>query len=349
MTVRAVLTVDLRKISRNIEKIKKITKRDIYAVLKANAYGMGAVKIAQYIEKQIGGICVATPQEGADLRRNGIKKPILVFDTFDSDDFAFCKSYDLIASIHTKEALQYLTKLNTDDIPKFSVAVDTGMNRFGLSYRADVRRDLSSSERKEKIVFLYTHYYKGEDEKAVEKQRILFEYFYKNNFENTGVFPLLSADNSSSVFSGFSKYDFCRVGLGLYGFFEKGTEIAVRITARILLIKTVDRGQSVGYDALYVAPSKKNIAVVSFGYADGYPVSLGGVGFVFVRGRRAPVVGKVCMDCLFIDVTEIPEAAVFDEVVVFGEENFRNFSDNGVLLYDFLCGVGPRVLKKYLC
>ena len=283
MRERSTLTVDVGKICENIEKIKRFSHSGIYAVLKANAYGMGAVEIARYIEKSVDGIFVATPQEGVELRKNDIRTKIWISGCFDKEDYEICRQFDMIASVHSFDTLGILETMPSDCIPRLSVAIDTGMSRFGFSCGNETDEITFSEKVRDRVVLAYTHLYDGGSVKTSEIQKKRFDWFCANNFDKHGITVEKSVDNSKSVFLGYAGYDHVRIGIGLYGFMRKGTKIAIRLTSKIVSIKNIERGDGVGYGAIYVSPCRKKIAVVSMGYADGYPTTLGNRGVAIVR------------------------------------------------------------------
>lgn len=371
--VRCYATVDLKAIIHNIEqvkaKIKKGTK--VMAVVKANAYGHGAVQVAKTLQNQVDYFGVATIGEAVELRKADIDTPILILGYTSPKQFEYVINYNVTQTIYTYEDGKYLdeTAKRLGKKGKYHIAVDTGMTRIGFS--ADYRIDDSIKQIKKLCelenvelegafthfscadMFDKTYYYK-------QKERIL-EFFEK--CEENGInIPIKHTSNSASIMEfDDMNLDMVRSGIITYGLYPSDevdcTKLklipAMEFKTHVVKINEVPSGEGVSYGATYVTKKPTRIATISVGYADGYKRSISNKGRVIINGQYANVIGRVCMDQMMVDISHIDNVNVEDVVTLFGHdgdafipvEEVAALSDS--FNYEYVCSVSERVKRIY--
>jgi alanine racemase len=370
-----VADVDLDAIAHNLKTISAFLKAEprepgasvpgIVAVVKANAYGHGAVPVASALEKAGATmLACADIEEAVALRRAGIGVEILVFGALGVSDVSGVFDYRLTPTISTPSAgraLQAAAAARGVRL-RYHLKIDTGMNRLGLRYDNLSRTlpELIASENLE-IAGLYTHFATADDPKnpLMEEQRTRFERV-RAHLAGQGIRPrLVHAANSAALLRDSRVwFDLVRPGLLLYGVVPPplastlSLRPALSLRSRLVAVKHIRAGEIVSYGARFVADRPTRIAVVPAGYADGLDTRLEGRGIALVRGRRAPVVGAVCMDMLMLDITDI-EAYPGDEVVFLGAQGGERIevremaSAIGTIPWEILCRLGSRIERRY--
>ncbi len=366
---RAWAEIDLDAIVNNLNIIKNITQQNIYAVVKADAYGHGAIQVAQALDKAGAfGFAVSNLLEAEELRFAGIDKPILILGYTPADcavrlansNISQCvMSYDYAQQLdfHAKKAgVTVITHLK----------LDTGMGRIGLNFRNE---DSFAIEEAEKILALknldtegiFMHFAVADSGEEADKEFTAEQYkrFLSavEKLEKKHPFKIKHCCNSAAMLGDFDKTSSAvRAGIILYGLSPSeelqppvGIKPAMSLHSVVSTIKTVEKNETVSYGRTYTAPSQKRIATIPAGYADGIPRLLSNRGNVIIRGQRARIVGRVCMDQLCVDVTEIKEVCTGDEVIIFGKE----LSVNEVaelaqtINYEIICGISKRIPRIY--
>lgn len=337
----------------------------IIAVVKANAYGHGAAEVGPALE-QAGAAMLACAdiEEGIVLRRAGVRVPIVVFGALGVSDLDGVFQHYLTPTISTPSAARALqaAAAKHGSILKCHLKIDTGMNRLGFRYD-NVARSLPevAASRNLSLEAVYTHFATADDPEspAFNMQRERFEET-SAALAAIGIAPRARhAANSAAILRDERVwYDFVRPGLLLYGIVPPplastiSLQPALSLHSRIVHVKGLRPGDGVGYGLRTVFDRPATIAVVPAGYADGLDRRLAGNGCMLVRGRRAPIVGSVCMDMTMIDVTGT-EVAPGDEVVIVGEQGgesigFREMAASiGSIPYELLCRVGARIERVY--
>jgi alanine racemase len=370
-----VADVDLDAIAHNLETISAFLQAEprassvpapgIVAVVKANAYGHGAVPVAQALENAGATmLACADIEEAVTLRRAGIGVEILVFGALGVSDVSGVFDYRLTPTISTPSAgraLQAAAAARGVTL-RYHLKIDTGMNRLGLRYDNLTRTlpELIASANLE-IDGLYTHFATADnpDSPLMEEQRTRFEQV-RAQLATEGVRPrLVHAANSAALLRDSRVwYDLVRPGLLLYGVVPPplASTIPLRpalsLRSRLVAVKHIRAGEIVSYGARFVADRPTRIAVVPAGYADGLDTRLEGRGMALVRGRRARVVGAVSMDMLMLDITDI-EAYPGDEVVFLGTQGDDRIdvremaSAIGTIPWEILCRLGSRIERRY--
>jgi alanine racemase len=338
----------------------------IIAVVKANAYGHGARRVAATLE-HAGAImlAVADIEEGVDLRKSGVRAPILIFGALSVSDLDGVFDHDLtptIASPATGQALQHAAEQRGATL-RYHLKIDTGMNRLGFRHD-NLRRTVPQllASRNLTLDAVHTHFGTADEpgNPLFDSQRTRFDASCRV-INELGAGPHLRHAANSAALLRDSRvwFDFVRPGLLLYGLVPPpiGSNIPLKpvmsLTSRVVAVKGVRVGETVGYGGRYVADRPVTLAVNPAGYADGLDRRLENHGFVLIRGQRAKIVGAVSMDMLTVDVTDIDGVDPGDEVVFLGSQgentiDAREMADwIGTIPYEILCRLGSRVERKY--
>ena len=370
---RIYASIDLDAVSSNLENMKKNIKEDtqIIAVLKADGYGHGAVPIAQHIEKipYIWGIAVACVEEGLALREAGIKKPVLILGYTFPEDYEIMIANDFRPTVFTWEMAVELSDAagKVGKTVKIHIKLDTGMSRIGYrNIEKDVPEILKISKLPNlEIEGVFTHFARADE---VSKDPAFAQLDKYNRFvaalEDAGLqIPMKHCSNSAAIMRmPEANMNAVRAGIILYGMYpsedvEKDTvplKPVMTLKSRIVYIKTVEEGTAISYGGTFVTKKTTKVATIPIGYADGYSRGLSSKGFVLIRGKRAPILGRVCMDQFMVDVTDIPEAKLHDEVTLIGADGDERITLeelgelSGRFNYEFACCISKRVPRIFV-
>ncbi len=376
MVRSTIADVDLDAVAHNFREIGRFLAAEppavegarppgILAVVKANAYGHGAGPVALALERA-GATMVACAdiEEAVSLRRAGLRAEILVFGALGVSDVTGVFDYRLTPTVSTPSAgraLQEAAERRGVRL-RYHLKIDTGMNRLGLRHDNLSRTlpPLAGSPNLE-LAGLYTHFATADmpEHPLMEVQRQRFERVRAELAAGGIQPPLVHAANSAALLRDSRVwYDLVRPGLLLYGLVPPPLAStldlvpALSLRSHVVAVKHIRPGESVSYGAHFVADRPTRIAVVPAGYADGIDMRLAGNGAVIVRGRRAPIVGAVCMDMLLIDMTDI-EAYPGDEVVILGRQGNERIdvremaASIGTIPWEILCRLGSRIERVY--
>lgn len=372
---RGYARIDLEAIDYNIDSMQKLLEKGtkIICVVKANGYGHGAVRIAMELEDKecIWGYATATAVEAMILRNNGIKKPILILGFVFPESYVEMIENEVRFSVFTKEMLQGIANIASILKKKayVHIKVDTGMSRIGLNTKEEGLNIAEAIVKNRHVVTegIFTHFARADeyDKKSAMKQLSTFENFVDTLEKRTGVhIPMHHCSNSAGIIE-FSeqnrKMDAVRAGITLYGLWpsdevskEKiSLKPALSFFTRITYLKTLDAGIEISYGGIYTTTKETRIATIPIGYADGYPRSLSNKGYVLIRGKRAPIVGRICMDQFMVDVTDIPECKQYDIVTLIGTDGDETITMeelgelSGKFNYEFVCGIADRIPRIY--
>ncbi len=336
----------------------------ILFVVKADAYGHGAVPLAKETERlRLKGNPVAdffgvsSVEEGAALRQAGIKTPILILGSlYPFNSFLEAARLNLIPTVSSLEGARqlYATGLKLKKRLAAHLKIDTGMGRVGVSpQNAFEVIDFFSKSRGAVLAGIYTHFSSAESDSGYTQLQIerLNQVLKNKGLKNGKI--LVHASNSAAVLNHpEANYDMVRVGGALYGLWP-GFKPLLSFKARIVFIKKIEKGASVGYGRTFRAPKSLRIATVCAGYADGVFRAQSNRGEVLVEGRRCKIVGTVTMDMLMIDVSEVSEARVGSEVVLIGEQGKERISAldaahfSNTISYEAVCAISRRVPRVY--
>ena len=335
---RAWIEINRNHLENNIKEIKKIIsdKTKIMAVVKANAYGHGIIPISKELNKLgIEDFAVATLEEGITLRQNHIKGNILILGYTHFDDIQYVTKYDLIQTIVDYEYAKRLNELKLDRKIKAHIKINTGMNRIGESYK-HIDKLLEIYKMKSlDILGTYTHLSvsdsdKVEDIEFTKNQIKSFDDCVKILKEKKCNVGKLHVQASYGVLNYPElTYDYVRIGIMMYGNKSSRKDITklkpdikpvLSLKARITSIKEINKDEAVGYGRSFIATNNIKVASVAIGYADGYPRNLSNHAKVMINGQAGPVIGRICMDQLMIDISNIGNVKVGDVVTLIGEE-----------------------------
>ena len=369
---RVYATVNLDAIVKNLENMKKNIQEDtkIIAVLKADGYVHGAVPIAKHIEPlpYLWGIAVATVEEGMILRKNGITKPILILGYTFSDDYDTIIEQEMRPAVFTLKMARELSKaaVRLKKPAKIHIKIDTGMSRIGyrnLEQAVPEILEISALDGIE-IEGIFTHFARADetDPAPAYQQMETFEQFIHALEEKGLSISVKHCSNSAGILRmKEANMNVVRAGIILCGLYpsdevEKDLvplEPAMELKSHIVYIKTLEPGVAVSYGGTYVTSRPTRVATIPVGYADGYCRGLSNKGFVLIHGKKAPILGRICMDQFMVDVTDIPEAQEADEVTLLGRdqkeqitmEELGNLS--GRFNYEFACCISRRVPRIY--
>jgi len=357
--------IDLGAFRRNLDAIARMLpeRSRIIAVLKANAYGHGAVALARECNHdRVAMLAVALLEEAQELRAAGITLPILVFGSLTREQIAAAAEQGIAAGIVGPEELAAAADVARDRDVVVHLKLDSGMGRMGLveSELAQAAELIRAAPRL-RIDAIYTHYANASDpyDPFTQTQTENFQRML-TVLRDAGVdAPAHHAANSAATMRGFvAPGDFARTGIVMLGAapLDSGggrIEPLLRWRTEIVRLKTLPAGHGVGYGTTFHTARESRIATLPVGYADGYSRLLSNKGEVLVRGKRAPVVGRVSMDLVTIDVTDVPAVALGDEVVLLGKQGDdeipaeEHAARTGTIAYEVFCRISARVPRVY--
>lgn len=364
---RSAVIVDLDTIKENFNAVKqKVGSKGVMAVIKADAYGHGAVETARELEESCDFFGVADIDEAMQLRIAGFSKtPILILGRTDPYYSDVIIKYDIRPTV---SCLSDALMLNCEGEKqqkkaKIHIALDTGMSRIG--FQAEEIEEIIEISKLPfiEIEGVFSHFAAADDVDLTRalKQKELFESFV-SALEKEGVnIPLKHISNSAGIINLQEKYDMVRAGIVLYGLYpshEINKELlkvkpVMRWVAKISHVKTLPAGREISYGGTYVTTKSTRIATVPVGYADGYPRCLSNEGEVLVNGKRAPIIGRICMDQFMIDVTDIPDVTLGTEVTLVGKDGedcltMEEVSEKAYSFnYELPCRISRRVPRIY--
>ncbi len=322
--------VDLTALSHNYRSMRTLLSENvrIAGIVKANAYGHDLVSIAKKLEQLgVDYLGVANIHEAKSLRKNNIKCPILVMGKTFEEDYDIAVKNDITLTIFDLEDARKLNLNASYDnkIAKIHIKFDSGFNRLGYKEISKLIDDVIEIRNYEfiEIEGLFTHL-ALKDASSDDEQFDKFDEVLKKLKELQIHIPIKHACDSIGAIAYPSKhYNMVRLGAILYGYCSRKTPFdlkpAMSFKTNISQIKTIETGEGVGYDYLFVATRRTTLAVLPVGYADGLPRNLSDTGFVVIGGEKAPIIGLMCMDQCMVDVTDIPNLNIGDEVVLFDD------------------------------
>jgi alanine racemase len=370
-----VARVDLSALQQNFRAVRALADEQhtvhppaVIAVVKANAYGHGASRVGTALEAAGATmLACADIEEGILLRQSGVRVPILVFGALSVSNPAGVFEHHLTPTVSTPGAARALQRAAAErNVPLHChLKIDTGMNRLGFRHD-NLHRTLPDVLASANLVFdaVYTHFATADDIEApaFEEQRARFDRACNTVAELAGPsqqFRYHAANSAAFLRDSRVWYDYVRPGLLLYGVVPPplwstlSVKPVLSLTSRIVAVKGTRGNEGVGYGLRHVGDTPRTIAVIPAGYADGLDTRLSGRFFVLVHGRRAPIVGSVCMDMITVDVTDIPGVAPGDDVVFIGEQGSERLDVREMaaaietIPYEILCRIGTRIERVY--
>ncbi|MBQ7833619.1 MAG: alanine racemase [Lachnospiraceae bacterium] len=370
---RVCASVNLDAVINNIKTIhaKQEGATQIMAVVKSDGYGHGALPIVRCLEEKeyIYGFATATAEEALILRRCGINKPIMIlgytfpyaYEDMIREDIAFT----VFREDMVKEISALAVKLNKK--AKVHIKVDTGMHRIGITFDEAgmnfVKELLSLPGIEAEGIFTHLANADAEDKADAYGQVEAFKSFIQRITEETGyTFPVRHCFNSAALMEmKDTSFNVGRVGISMYGVWPSDEMLkekmqlqpALSLRSKIVYIKTLPAGCPISYGGTYVTERETKVATVPVGYGDGYPRSLSNCGYVLIKGKKCPILGRVCMDQFMVDVTHLPEIKEGEKVTLIGVDGKEEITVEqlcdlyGGFRYEMICDIGKRVPKEY--
>ena len=347
--------IDLSALRHNYQLARETTGAKALAVIKADAYGHGAVRVAQALETEADGFAVACIEEALELRQAGIGAPILLLEGFfEADELALIAEHDLWCVVHSLWQLEAIEKTSVGKALNIWLKMDSGMHRVGIrpaDYQAAYQR-LQASGKVAKVV-LMSHFARADElgSARTEEQFAIFQ------SAREGLAAEVSLRNSPAVM-GWPNVagDWIRPGIMLYGAtpFDQSQPIADRLQAvmtlesKVICVRELPAGEPVGYGGAFVTDRNMRIGVVAMGYADGYPRQAPTGTPVMIDGHRSQLLGRVSMDMLCVDLTHVPGAGVGSRVELWGKNILASdvAASAGTIPYQIFCNLN-RVPRLY--
>ncbi|GBL25970.1 alanine racemase [Candidatus Planktophila sp.] len=369
---RARAEINLAAIAENLKFIKSKTSAQVLAVVKADAYGHGLIDVAKAAEKAgADWFGTALLEEGIALRNNGITKPIISWLTPIGEDFKTAINLDIDLSLSSIELLNeiILVGKSINKVPRVHIEIDTGMNRGGFGddwglLLPEIVKAVKANEIK--AIGIWSHFAMADEPNEVMNKTQLDVFTQKvKQLSDAGVSPeFIHIANSAAALSNRAAHkNIIRWGIGLYGLSPDvinmgdsnslGLKPAMKLFAKLQLVKAVKAGQSVGYGGTAITKSDTKLGVVTLGYADGVPRNANNSAGIFVAGKRAPLIGRVSMDQFVVDLGADSLAKTGDEVIVFGDGSKGEYTIDewakacGTINYEIVTRIGVRVPRIY--
>ena len=361
------LMIDLDAIRHNIQAVKAKAGAPVMAIIKADAYGHGAVQLAKHLDDCCAFFGVSSILEALELRQAGIQKPMLILGYTPVSSFPEVVRLNIRPAIfHYEDALALSQAAGELGMTaKFHFAVDTGMSRIGFQVTredADICAKIARLPNLE-AEGLFSHFATADcaDLTRAKRQAERFACFDRMLKDRGVVIPLRHLDNSAGIMNFSTHYEMVRSGIITYGMYPSDEvpqerlelEPALQWLSRVTHVKTLEPGREISYGATYKTTRPTVVATIPVGYADGYRRSLSGKFHVLIRGQKAPILGRICMDQMMVDVTHIPDVAINDKVVLVGKYGEEAITMEEIAAaadsfnYEFVCGISRRVPRIY--
>lgn len=370
---RVYAKIDLDAIAYNMEQMKQNIRPEtkVMAVIKADGYGHGAVQIAEMMERwnYIWGFAVATLDEAVVLRTEGIQKPILVLGCVFPDQYMEMLKYEIRMNIYTEEMAESISRMAAREgkTAYMHIKLDTGMSRLGFGINEQSVETIKRISKMPNVNMegIFTHFTKADekDKSFTKKQIQEFVWMTERLKEKNVRFAYEHCSNSAGIIDvPEANFDIVRAGISTYGLYPSEevdkTNVklkpALALKSHVAFVKEIESGTPVSYGGTFVAKEKMKIATIPVGYADGYPRSLSNKGYVLIRGKKAPILGRVCMDQFMVDVTQIEGVSFGDKVTMIGKDGneilpVEVLSElSGRFNYEFVCDLGKRIPRVYV-
>ena len=362
------LAIDLDVIDENFAAVRQKCHSKILTIVKADAYGFGAVPMAKYLESRSDFFGVAYVSEAVELRRAGITIPILILGHTPRSAYPELIRQKIRPAIFRLDDARALSEeaVRQGVTTPIHFAIDTGMSRIG--FQADEEgADLCAQVAKLPglhIEGLFSHYATADeaDLRRAEAQGKRLDAFLELLKERNVEIPIVHMSNSAALMNFSKQYNMVRAGVVIHGIYPSSDTEPAKLPikpalswhSRITLLKTLPAGREIGYGGTYTTTKNTRVATVPVGYADGYRRGLTGKFYVLIHGKRAPILGRVCMDQIMVDVTDIPNVQADDEVVLLGrsgDEEITMYDISraaGVVHYEFMCSLHHRMPRYYV-
>ena len=367
---RVYADIDLDAIYENVKNAKALLKKDtkMMAIVKADGYGHGAVEVDRQIDELVDAYGVAILEEGIELRKAGFTKPILILGYTPKPLYPAMIRYDIATAVFTMEMAKEIsdTAVAMHKNANIHIKLDTGMSRIGFAITKESKEIIEQIAKLPGIEIkgCFSHFARM-DEKDKTKANEQFAKFTKmvNALEKDGVdLGIRHISNSAGIMEAPEvQMDMVRNGICLYGLYPSEEvqkerlplKPAMELKAYVSYVKTLEPGVEIGYGGTYTTTKKTRVATIPVGYADGYSRCLSGKGSVLIHGKKAPILGRVCMDQFMVDVTDIDNVCVGDRVTLFGKDGDSCITIEEISAmahsfnYEFVCDIGKRIPRVY--
>ncbi len=370
---RVCARIDLDAIEYNMEQMKANLKpgTSMLAVIKTDGYGHGALQISNLLEDKdyIWGYATATLEEAVALRRAGRKKAILVLGCIFPDAIDQAIEHEIRITTYSLEAAKFISE-RAKALGKSAyvhIKLDTGMSRLGFLINQESVETIAEIAKLPGLILegMFTHFAKSDETDKGFTQVQFHNYLWmKEELEELGIrFPFYHVSNSAGIIDlPEVNLDLVRAGISIYGLYPseqvKKDQVplkpALELISHLAHIKWVPEGTPVSYGSTFVTEKATKIATIPVGYGDGYPRALSNKGYVLIKGKKAPILGRVCMDQFMVDVTEIEDLSFGDLVTLVGYNGGEHLpvevlSDlSGRFNYEFVCDLGKRIPREFI-
>ncbi|MBO5323312.1 MAG: alanine racemase [Oscillospiraceae bacterium] len=361
------VNIDLDAIAENFEAVRQKAGTAVMAVVKADAYGHGAIQVARLLEDKCAFFGVSSMLEAQELRLTGIQKPILILGHTPVGTYPIAVAENVRPAIFRYEDAVALSEeaVRQGKIANFHFAVDTGMSRIGFPVTeeaADICADIAKLPNLH-AEGLFSHFATADcaDLTKAKAQSDLFDRFDAMLKQRGVEIPIRHLDNSAGIMNFPNHYEMVRSGIVTYGMYPSsevapsllGIRPAFQWRSRVTHVKWLEPGREISYGGTFVTSRPTKVATVPVGYADGYRRSLSNKFYVLIKGQKAPILGRVCMDQMMVDVTDIPDVAPEDTVILVGRSGNEEITVEQIAAaadsfnYEFVCGISRRVPRVY--
>ena len=361
------LNIDLDALTENFDTVQKKVGVKVMAIVKADAYGLGAVAVARALEDRCAFFGVSSIAEALELRHAGIRTPILILGRVPVSAYPLVVEHDIRTTLFIYEdalALsQEASRQNKTAI--FHFAVDTGMSRIGFQATeesADLCLQICQLPHLQ-AEGLFSHFAGADcaDLTSAKEQAALFARFDGMLRQRGIVIPLRHLNNSAGIMNFDTCYEMVRSGIVTYGMYPSDEvdpqnlplKPVVQWVSRVAYVKTLPAGRQISYGGTFTTTRETVVATLPVGYADGFRRRLSGQGHVLIHGKKAPVLGRVCMDQTIVDVTDIPDVKLDDKVILIGSSADERITADqmaqatGTINYEIICGLSRRIPRAY--
>ncbi len=362
---RCYATIELGRLVENCRVLKRLAgNKRMVAVVKADGYGHGAVQVAKTLSQEVEMFAVSTAGEALQLRASGITDEILVLGFVPKQKLKILAAQNVIITAYDAAYAQQQAQVAQQGgfVLRAHLKLNSGMNRLGLS--VDNIDEIKKLLRLKSFSFegVFTHLAVADGESnddrdfTASQQRRFVDCVKELQREGFNPDYIHSENTAGTAFCGFDVCNMVRCGIGLYGYPPdmvpiEGLKPVMQLYARVAQCRDLKAGEAISYGRTFVADRPMRVAVVTAGYADGYTRLLSGKGIAEISGRNVPVIGRVCMDYLFIDITDIAGVDIGDAVRLIGDAPALNAGQaavlSGKICYELLCGISPRVIRIY--
>ena len=360
--------IDLDAISANFDAIAEKTKVPVMAVIKADAYGHGAIQVAHLLRDRAAFFGVSSMLEATELRRAGLTNPILILGHTPVKAFGIAIREGIRPTIFRYEDALALSEaaVTAGISAPFHFAVDTGMSRIGFPATEEAADLCARIAKLPGLVTegIFSHFATADcaDLSRSRQQTAKFDAFC-DLLKARGVeIAIRHLNNSAGLMNFDTHYDMVRAGIVTYGMYpseEVSPELlalkpALQFLSKVTFVKTLPAGKEISYGGTYVTTGETRVATVPVGYADGYRRSLSGKFYCLIHGKKAPILGRICMDQMMVDVTRIPETKPGDRVTLVGTDGTETITMEQIAAaadsfnYEFVCGISRRVPRIYV-